>query len=122
MRLTSCIFALVALSTSEAALAPLGLLSVLLLPLVGRSRICPMLDFTTKSLPRYLLIVFALAGDSTMTSAFPMGIGVPQSMNAVARAAGADDPPRSEEHTSELQSRPHLVCRLLLEKKKKTKK
>src|SRR5690554_7475323 len=29
---------------------------------------------------------------------------------------------RSEEHTSELQSRPHLVCRLLLEKKKKSKK
>src|SRR3989442_11182306 len=27
---------------------------------------------------------------------------------------------RSEEHTSELQSRPHLVCRLLLEKKKQT--
>src|SRR5690554_2831407 len=30
-------------------------------------------------------------------------------------------PDRSEEHTSELQSRPHLVCRLLLEKKKKKK-
>src|SRR5437870_8915495 len=29
--------------------------------------------------------------------------------------------PRSEEHTSELQSRGHLVCRLLLEKKKNTK-
>src|SRR5258708_12594576 len=29
--------------------------------------------------------------------------------------------PRSEEHTSELQSPDHLVCRLLLEKKKKTK-
>src|SRR6266481_7000707 len=28
--------------------------------------------------------------------------------------------PRSEEHTSELQSQFHLVCRLLLEKKKKT--
>src|SRR5690554_7699480 len=28
---------------------------------------------------------------------------------------------RSEEHTSELQSRPHLVCRLLLEKKKNHK-
>src|SRR5690554_7459278 len=27
---------------------------------------------------------------------------------------------RSEEHTSELQSRPHLVCRLLLEKTKQT--
>src|SRR5437870_13381329 len=30
--------------------------------------------------------------------------------------------PRSEEHTSELQSRGHLVCRLLLEKKKKNKR
>src|SRR5207302_6183022 len=42
--------------------------------------------------------------------------------------AMADEPPdlrarseRSEEHTSELQSRENLVCRLLLEKKKKTK-
>src|SRR3712207_7352230 len=34
--------------------------------------------------------------------------------------AGSDDPTlRSEEHTSELQSRQYLVCRLLLEKKKK---
>src|SRR3712207_7323372 len=31
----------------------------------------------------------------------------------------ADQGPRSEEHTSELQSRQYLVCRLLLEKKKK---
>src|SRR5690349_24645110 len=31
-------------------------------------------------------------------------------------------PPRSEEHTSELQSRRDLVCRLLLEKKKKIQK
>src|SRR5687768_18010511 len=34
---------------------------------------------------------------------------------------GAVTPCRSEEHTSELQSRLHLVCRLLLEKKKKNK-
>src|SRR2546422_2974898 len=33
---------------------------------------------------------------------------------------GEDHATRSEEHTSELQSRLHLVCRLLLEKKKKT--
>src|SRR5687768_18335716 len=33
-----------------------------------------------------------------------------------------DGSSRSEEHTSELQSRLHLVCRLLLEKKKKKKK
>src|SRR2546422_6166138 len=37
---------------------------------------------------------------------------------AVDRRARGDDR-RSEEHTSELQSRLHLVCRLLLEKKKK---
>src|SRR5690625_1759923 len=37
------------------------------------------------------------------------------------RTNGASTSPRSEEHTSELQSRGHLVCRLLLEKKKKTK-
>src|SRR5437870_7996355 len=36
-------------------------------------------------------------------------------------AAPAVDRLRSEEHTSELQSRGHLVCRLLLEKKKKKK-
>src|SRR5690554_349858 len=38
----------------------------------------------------------------------------------LAKTLGAvDNKLRSEEHTSELQSRPHLVCRLLLEKKKK---
>src|SRR5690554_7737238 len=42
-------------------------------------------------------------------------------LDAVFRHAVLDqvDLDRSEEHTSELQSRPHLVCRLLLEKKKK---
>src|SRR5436305_6336152 len=47
-----------------------------------------------------------------------------------AQARGEDRPhveqlrpaDRSEEHTSELQTRPHLVCRLLLEKKKKIQK
>src|SRR3712207_7586784 len=33
------------------------------------------------------------------------------------RCNGFPTPPRSEEHTSELQSRQYLVCRLLLEKK-----
>src|SRR5436305_9699983 len=36
-------------------------------------------------------------------------------------SAAAFSAVRSEEHTSELQSRPHLVCRLLLEKKKNQK-
>src|SRR5258707_2170824 len=38
-----------------------------------------------------------------------------------ANATGRNDKLRSEEHTSELQSRQYLVCRLLLEKKKKKK-
>ena len=48
--------------------------------LVGRSRTCPTLDFTTKSLPRYLFIVFALAGDSTITNDFAIGEGNPLKM------------------------------------------
>src|SRR2546422_2589737 len=43
--------------------------------------------------------------------------GAPRGRSPV---AGGD--PRSEEHTSELQSRLHLVCRLLLEKKNKDEK
>src|SRR3989442_11794784 len=39
-----------------------------------------------------------------------------------ASASSAAIRSRSEEHTSELQSRPHLVCRLLLEKKKLSKR
>src|SRR6266496_4776310 len=38
---------------------------------------------------------------------------------AVPRRSERQGDPRSEEHTSELQSRRDLVCRLLLEKKKK---
>src|SRR3712207_7993920 len=57
-------------------------------------------------------------------------VGVPRDRHRVrpdrrrgaGRARRADDQPRavarSEEHTSELQSRQYLVCRLLLEKKK----
>src|SRR5258706_3734140 len=42
-------------------------------------------------------------------------------LRSVGEPAGVvhDDVPRSEEHTSELQSLTNLVCRLLLEKKKK---
>src|SRR2546422_3205194 len=51
--------------------------------------------------------------------------GEPFELIEIVIAGGQDhvlDPGRSEEHTSELQSRLHLVCRLLLEKKKKKKK
>src|SRR5947199_7991956 len=48
------------------------------------------------------------------SAAFPLGI----SARMARLIALASFPPRSEEHTSELQSLRHLVCRLLLEKKK----
>src|SRR6266699_7196911 len=48
------------------------------------------------------------------------GLGMPGD-RAGHRPGRAGAAHRSEEHTSELQSRPHLVCRLLLEKKKQNK-
>src|SRR2546429_5098675 len=50
----------------------------------------------------------------------PVQRGIPESIDPVFRRnlQRYEIPPRSEEHTSELQSRLHLVCRLLLEKKK----
>src|SRR2546422_5125016 len=42
--------------------------------------------------------------------------------SVASRAVAPQPSVRSEEHTSELQSRLHLVCRLLLEKKKKKKR
>src|SRR3712207_8927637 len=61
-------------------------------------------------------------------SAWPLGALLPvvrhlmPSIPLLGNAAALDQPElrqRSEEHTSELQSRQYLVCRLLLEKKKK---
>src|SRR3712207_7749169 len=46
--------------------------------------------------------------------------GAAQGATDRAHHQGQRGRPRSEEHTSELQSRQYLVCRLLLEKKKKT--
>src|SRR5690606_42025904 len=45
-----------------------------------------------------------------------LAVGLAMAMNGAPRIS--QDQPRSEEHTSELQSRENLVCRLLLEKKK----
>src|SRR2546429_3493804 len=47
-----------------------------------------------------------------------LALALPESGLALLLEDEGDVDPRSEEHTSELQSRLHLVCRLLLEKKK----
>src|SRR2546422_5930434 len=56
--------------------------------------------------------------DPTHAALFDVIITVTNSETGFSRQVESDE--RSEEHTSELQSRLHLVCRLLLEKKKKT--
>src|SRR5205809_5741927 len=75
----------------------------------------------TLSLHDALPIWFLEAEDClrTITAVQALGAEVTRKGPGHYRIAGAGDAVvRSEEHTSELQSRLHLVCRLLLEKKK----
>src|SRR3712207_7489427 len=76
--------------------------------------------FRSGSIPN-ILAVFA---DSTATPARPSAsssifIAQSEKIYLVSPLIITNAPLRSEEHTSELQSRQYLVCRLLLEKKKK---
>src|SRR3712207_7759899 len=48
----------------------------------------------------------------------PATVATPAVVSSQSRTVTSPSQPRSEEHTSELQSRQYLVCRLLLEKKK----
>src|SRR5690554_7770352 len=68
--------------------------------------------------PRSTLFPYTTLFRSHIKTEFPYLLG---STNPCPTAVHMEPFPRSEEHTSELQSRPHLVCRLLLEKKKKKK-
>src|SRR5690554_7419266 len=62
--------------------------------------------------------VYRLARLAIDNSAKGYGLGAYLLIECLKRIVDASLSVRSEEHTSELQSRPHLVCRLLLEKKK----
>src|SRR5438874_9151889 len=68
------------------------------------------------------LAVFAVIGSASWTSklGFCAGMAFLFGSYRVARLNDGRRERRSEEHTSELQSRRDLVCRLLLEKKKQT--
>src|SRR2546422_3149573 len=63
----------------------------------------------------------ALKGMKVRTFASPLQIEPMKAIGAIPVPLALTEVIRSEEHTSELQSRLHLVCRLLLEKKKNTK-
>src|SRR3989442_14712919 len=65
--------------------------------------------------PFYRSLVTFMTSGPGLALALERDDAVPRLREAIRATEPAQ---RSEEHTSELQSRPHLVCRLLLEKKK----
>src|SRR3712207_8042652 len=78
-------------------------------------------EIYTLSLHDALPIWFLLVGSSRASSAFMAGLARFGCRYGIAlRRSNSVLRPRSEEHTSELQSRQYLVCRLLLEKKKQS--
>src|SRR6266699_4956153 len=64
--------------------------------------------------PRSTLFPYTTLFRSASTRTMRSHIGLPPGTSSSTSS-------RSEEHTCELQSRPHLVCRLLLEKKKESR-
>src|SRR2546430_3754818 len=61
--------------------------------------------------------------NSSTASAHPVAVARARTLTRrIGRRSGPIPFPRSEEHTSELQSQSNLVCRLLLEKKKHKRK
>src|SRR5690348_18116852 len=91
--------------------------------LIRRPPRSTLFPYTTlfRSSPAMSPIPAKAAGPSTPPSKNPRPppCSPPRFTSASSRAAKMTSRSRSEEHTSELQSPVHLVCRLLLEKKKK---
>src|SRR5258708_19246444 len=71
--------------------------------------------------PRSTLFPYTTLFRSLITSSglMPKNAGRQMTTSAILPSSSEPTCSRSEEHTSELQSPDHLVCRLLLEKKKK---
>src|SRR5258708_20660778 len=95
-----------------------------------RSTLFPYTTLFRSRQPQHLADGLALPGDvgqlcavaqTAARIAGQVGIGHEGHLEFDAAGPGAGLAARSEEHTSELQSPDHLVCRLLLEKKKSTR-
>src|SRR5688572_33449659 len=71
--------------------------------------------------PRSTLFPYTTLFRSEVANLQEIEAGLGSLKKALRLALSRNDQSRSEEHTSELQSQSNLVCRLLLEKKKKTK-
>src|SRR2546426_8155594 len=88
-------------------------------PATGTTKMCGRRSYV-KPTPskRYLRVKMTCAGRDLPRSSSRSGSCHPPTRVTKARRVESGDHPRSEEHTSELQSPCNLVCRLLLEKKK----
>src|SRR2546429_4501231 len=96
----------------------------------GIDPLCIGISFLCVGIIRIISFFFFFFNDTATTEIYTLSLhdalpiscssGSPNVWSAWRRLPNrSDDSERSEEHTSELQSRLHLVCRLLLEKKKK---
>src|SRR6266511_6031466 len=80
----------------------------------------------SKTISHILFVFFFFFNDTATTEIYTLSLHdalpisqAPQHVDLAHRIRRPQPPGRSEEHTSELQSRENLVCSLLLEKKKK---
>src|SRR5688572_31067337 len=87
-----------------------------MLPPPPRSALFP---YTTLFRSAPVLTQDSLLGPEHSTPV-PTQHSAPSTLREAQAGSSADEPRRSEEHTSELQSQSNLVCRLLLEKKNHT--
>src|SRR3712207_7380488 len=91
-------------------------------PIASPTSLCAIANLVTESIIRITFLPLSLK-----YSAIAVAVNAPFRRTSAGLSDVAQTtilffkPSRSEEHTSELQSRQYLVCRLLLEKKKKKK-
>src|SRR5690625_1903141 len=92
-------------------------------PMVLQGQIEAQQYMLSSKIPGRLAEVHVKRGDKVEKEQLVFRIDSPELESKLTQVTAIDRmaQSRSEEHTSELQSRGHLVCRLLLEKKKKAK-
>src|SRR5690606_40211208 len=98
---------------APSALSPLPLHDALPISYIGRARVVPLRNTGAALSPFNAFLI--LQGLETLPLRMER---ISENTLKIARHLEAHPEVRSEEHTSELQSRENLVCRLLLEKKK----
>src|SRR5207237_10917658 len=101
---------------------PPAIAAIYTFPYTTLFRSCPCATRRRKNICRSRLWRFSSSPwdyASSLCACFTRALGTIMKTTCCLASRPAESPARSEEHTSELQSHLNLVCRLLLEKKKK---